>query len=238
MSEPNEKVAAMIHKLIAEMFGTFTLVFAGTGAIIVNDLSSGAVTHVGIALTFGLAAMAMIYALGEHSGAHINPAVTFAFCVAGRISIQTAMSYVVAQCAGAVVASVALRFLFPEHGSLGATLPSGGDLQSFVLEIILTAILMVTILAVATGSKESGVTAGLAIGAVVASEALFAGPICGASMNPARSLAPALVSGELRALWIYLVAPIIGAVLGVLLWAWMRNPLAVREDESLARQER
>lgn len=204
-----------MQKFVAEAIGTFALVFAGTGAIVINHASNGAVTHVGIALTFGLVVLAMIYTLGEVSGAHLNPAVTLGFCAAGRMPWGEALPYLASQCAGAFAASVLLRFLFPKDALLGATLPSGTAMQSFILEVVLTAILMFVILNVSTGVKEKGVTAGIAIGSVIALEALFAGPICGASMNPARSLAPAVVSGHLEHLWVYLLAPVLGAQLAV-----------------------
>ncbi len=199
----------------AEAIGTFALVFAGTGAIVINQVSSGAVTHVGIALTFGLVVLAMIYSLGEVSGAHLNPAVTLGFCAAGRMSWSEALPYLASQCAGAFAASGLLRFLFPQNATLGATLPAGSAMQSFVLEAVLTAILMFTILSVSTGAKEKGITAGIAIGGIITLEALFAGPVSGASMNPARSLAPAVVSGHLDHLWVYLLAPVLGAQLAV-----------------------
>src|SRR5215469_11530962 len=205
----------MKKKCFAEFLGTFALVFAGTGAIVINDVSDGAVTHVGIALTFGLVVLAMIYAVGDISGAHINPAVTSAFWLSGRFPGRSVLPYVVSQCLGAVVASCVMRLLFPAHIMLGATLPAGSDTQSFILELILTFLLMFVILSVSTGAKEKGITAGIAVGAVIALEALFAGKICGASMNPARSLAPALVSGHLEHLWIYLVAPVVGASLAI-----------------------
>jgi aquaporin Z len=205
-----------LRKIAAESFGTFALVFAGTGAIVVNDTSSGLVSHVGVALTFGLVVLAMIYALGDVSGAHLNPAVTLGFFVARRLPKQEVLPYVFSQCAGALAASGTLRLLFPGHATLGATLPAGTDLQSFVFETILTILLMFVILSVSTGSKERGLMAGVAVGAVIAFEALFAGPVCGASMNPARSLAPALVSGRLDHLWLYLMAPPLGAAIAVL----------------------
>lgn len=201
---------------LAELFGTFSLVFAGTGAIVINDVSGGSVTHVGVSLTFGLIVTAMIYTLGNVSGAHMNPAVTFGFWVSGRFAGQKVLPYVVSQCAGALLASGLLRLLFPQHANLGATIPAGSTSQSFGIEIILTFLLMFVILNVSAGAKETGVMAGVAIGAVVGLEALFAGPITGASMNPARSLAPAVVSGHFQALWIYLVAPFLGAYLGIL----------------------
>jgi aquaporin Z len=206
----------MTKRLVAETIGTFCLVFAGTGAITINDVSGGQVTHVGIALTFGLVVMAMIYAIGDVSGAHLNPAVTLGFWVARRFSGSHVLPYVLSQIAGAVGASLLLRLMFPLHDTLGATQPAGAPFVSFLLEVVLTAMLMFVILAVSSGAKEKGLMAGIAVGGVVAFEALFAGPICGASMNPARSLAPAAVSGCLAHLWIYLLAPPLGSILGVL----------------------
>jgi aquaporin Z len=205
-----------MNKLAAEFLGTFALVFAGTGAIVVDDVSGGAVTHVGVALTFGLIVLAMIYAVGDVSGAHLNPAVTAGFVAAGRFEGRRAMPYIASQIAGALVASLTLRALFPSHPTLGATLPAGSDGQSFVLEGILTALLMFVILSVSTGPKEKGTMAGIAVGAVIGLEALFAGPICGASMNPSRSLAPALVAVRLESLWVYVAAPVLGSLAGVL----------------------
>jgi|SRR5436190_2375885 len=204
-----------MQKLAAELFGTFFLVFAGTGAIVINDASNGIITHVGIALTFGLVVLALIYALGDVSGAHFNPAVTIGFWTAGRFPARSVPSYVASQSAGALLASLLMRWLFPAHATLGTTQPAGTASQSFVLETILTCFLMLVILSVSTGAKEKGITAGIAVGAVIALEALFAGPITGASMNPARSLAPALVSAQLGNLWIYLAAPVLGALLAV-----------------------
>ena len=214
----------MRRKLIAEFLGTFALVFAGTGAIVIDQVSHGAVTHVGIALTFGLIVLAMIYTLGDISGAHINPAVTIAFSVARRFPCKDVFPYVAAQSVGAITASLTLRLLFPQNVALGATLPAESSLQSFILEFILTALLMFVILGVSTGAREKGITAGIAIGSVIALDALFAGPICGASVNPARSLAPALVSLQLQSLWIYLVAPTLGAVAGVYVCCLVREP--------------
>ena len=203
------------RKLAAEFIGTYCLVFAGTGAIVTDQVSGGAVTHVGVALTFGLVVLAMIYALGEISGAHFNPAVTLGFWAARRFDSRLVAPYVAAQCAGALAASLTLKFLFPTSKLLGATLPAGSNGQSLVLEVILTAILMLVILSVSTGAKEKGITAGVVVGAVIGLEALFAGPICGASMNPARSLGPALVSLHGDSLWVYLLAPVGGALAGV-----------------------
>jgi aquaporin NIP len=205
----------MMKKLLAECIGTFTLVFAGTGAIVINQVAGGVTGHAGIAIVFGLVVLAMIHTFGDVSGAHLNPAVTTAFAAAGRFAWREVPGYIGAQIVGALAASVLLHFLFPEATTLGATLPAGPPMQSFVLEIVLTAVLMLTILSVSTGAKEKGITAGIAIGGVIALEAMFAGPICGASMNPARSLAPALVSGNLTHLWIYLVAPMIGALIAI-----------------------
>jgi aquaporin Z len=213
----------MYRKALAEAFGTFTLVFAGTGAIVANDLFGG-VTHVGIALTFGLVVLALIYALGDVSGAHLNPAVTLAFAAAGRFPTSGVLVYVPAQLIGALAASQLLRSLFPSHGTLGATLPAGGVWQSFVFELLLTLILMTVVLRVSTGAKEKGITAGIAVGAVIALEAMFAGPVCGASMNPARSLAPAILSGRTEHLWIYLIAPTAGALAGVVLARAIQEP--------------
>jgi aquaporin NIP len=201
-----------MKRFCAEILGTFGLVFAGTGAIVIDQISGGAITHVGVALTFGLIVLAMIYTVGDISGAHLNPAVTIGFWAARRLPGRDVAPYIASQITGAILASALLRFLFPQNQLLGATLPAGSESQSFILEIVLTFFLMLTILNVSTGSKEKGVTAGIAIGAVIALEAMFAGPISGASMNPARSLAPALVSGHFEHLWIYLVAPPLGAV--------------------------
>jgi aquaporin NIP len=214
----------MRRKLAAEFFGTFCLVFAGTGAIVVNGVSGGTISHAGIALTFGLVVLAMIYAFGDVSGAHLNPAVTTAFAAARRFPWREVPPYIAAQLLGALAASALLRMLFPTHETLGATLPAGTASQSFVLEIVLTFMLMLVILSVSTGAKEKGITAGIAVGALIGLEAMFAGPICGASMNPARSLAPAVMSGHMEHLWLYLAAPIAGALLGIPACCAAREP--------------
>lgn len=207
---------SLFRQTFAEFIGTFIMVFAGISAIVINDLYSGAISHLGIALVFGLAVTTVIYTLGNISGAHINPAVTIAFWLANKLPGKKVAPYIVAQILGAIFASLLISFMFATHTTLGSTLPSGTTSQSFILEIILTFILMLTIINVSTGSKEQGILAGGIIGGVVALEALFAGPVSGASMNPARSIGPALVSGNISELWIYIVAPIIGASLAIL----------------------
>lgn len=208
----------MRQKLIAEALGTGLLVFCGTGAVIINHISQGSITHLGIALTFGLIVMALIYSLGHISGAHFNPAVSIGFYASGRFPLKELTPYIVAQLIGAIAASAILKILFPESPILGETLPAGAISQTFILEVILTFLLMLVIMQVSTGPKEIGTHAALAIGGTVGLEALFAGPITGASMNPARSIAPALMQGNFNHLWIYIVAPIIGALLAI--WAW------------------
>ena len=217
------QLSARVKRCGAEMLGTFGLVFAGTGAIIINQVSNGAVTHVGIALTFGLIVLAMVYTFGDISGAHLNPAVTIGFWAAQRLPGRSVFPYLASQCAGAILASGLLRLLFPHSNLLGATEPAGAELQSFVLEVVLTFFLMLTILNVSTGAKEKGITTGIAVGAVIGLEAMFAGPISGASMNPARSIAPALISGHLQSLWVYIAAPLLGAALAVPCWHATRS---------------
>lgn len=211
-----------MRRYLAESIGTFALVFAGTGAIVVNHVSGGTVSHVGIALTFGLIVMTMIYALGDVSGAHLNPAVTVGFWLAGLLPGKYVARYLAAQVIGAIIASASLLLLFGNVAHLGATIPKGAPLQSFILEAVMTAILMFVILSVSSGSKEVGIMAGIAIGGVIALEAMFAGPISGASMNPARSLAPAMAAGTWSHLWIYLTAPIGGAAAAVPIWKYTR----------------
>lgn len=204
-----------MKKYFAEFTGTFILVFCGTGAVIVDETQNGSVTHVGIAVTWGLVVMAMIYTFGEKSGAHFNPAVSLAFTVQKTFPLKQLLPYVCSQFGGAISASFVLKFLFPASQRLGATIPSGTPAQSWVMEVFLTLFLMLTVLGVSERGKEKGLLAGLAVGSVVLLEAMFAGPVSGASMNPARSLAPALASGYLNNVWIYLTAPIAGSVSAV-----------------------
>ena len=205
-----------MNRYLGEFVGAFALVFAGCGAIVANDTYGGTVTHVGVALTFGLIVMTMIYAVGDDSGAHLNPAVSVGFWVAGRLPKREVWPYALSQLAGAFAATIFLRLLFPEHGTLGATLPSIANVEAFLVELVLAFVLMFVIIHVAVGAKETGLMAGVAVGGFIALVAMFAGPITGASMHPARSLAPALVTGHLESLWIFLVAPFLGAALAVL----------------------
>lgn len=210
----NTPWALIMRKLAAEALGTFILMFCGTAVIIAND-ASGNITHVGISLTWGLIVLALIYALGDVSGCHINPAVTVAFFAARRFEGRLVLPYIASQIAGAVLAVGSLRLLFPDHATLGVTQPTGPVWQSFFLEVAMTFILMFVVLCVSTGAQEKGVMAGVAVGSVIALEVLLAGPISGASMNPARSLAPALVTWNLDHLWIYLIAPFLGGLLAI-----------------------
>lgn len=209
----------MRKNLVAEALGAFILVFAGTGAIIINDIT-GVLGHVGVSLTFGFVIVALIYSFAHISGAHFNPAVTIAFLLMGEVEKLRALQYIIAQILGGILASTTLYWLMFENITsldqvhyLGATLPSGSVGQSFVFELILTFILMLVISASAVHGRAIKDFAGLAIGLTVGLEAMFAGPITGASMNPARSIAPALVSGHLEHLWLYIIAPILGASL-------------------------
>ncbi|HIP50615.1 MAG TPA: MIP family channel protein [Campylobacterales bacterium] len=222
-------MSSLKARLTAEFIGTFILVFSGTGAVIVEMLT-GAMGHVGIALTFGLVVTALIYAFGHISGAHFNPAVSIAFVVMGEFEKKELLPYILAQILGAILASLTLYLLFiveiksmADVAYLGATLPRGSVWQSFLFEFILTFILMLIIASSAVHAKAVKSFAGLAIGFTVGLEAMFAGPICGASMNPARSIAPALVSGHLEHLWLYIVATILGAVASVYVYNIMKE---------------
>jgi MIP family channel proteins len=199
----------------AEALGTFCLVFFGTGAMVVNQLNGGALGVVGIGLVFGLTVLTMVYTVGPISGAHLNPAVTLGFYFAGRHARRDLLPYIVSQLAGAVVASFLLKELFGNTPAmLGITLPAGSYFQSLVIETILTFILMWVILSVARDDRAEGILAGVAIGATIALEAIMAGPVSGASMNPARSLGPAIAVGMFKAQWIYIVGPLTGSLLG------------------------
>ena len=199
---------------IAETIGTFSMIFCGCGAMVINDFTGGTITHPGVAITWGLIVMAMIYAFGDISGAHFNPAVTIGFAVAKKFSWQEVPKYIVSQFIGAITASLLLLYLFPES-DLGATLPTIEPLKVFIIEFQLSFFLMVVIINVSTGSKEIGPIAGIAVGSVILLEAMFAGPLTKASMNPIRSLAPALASGNFTHLWVYLTAPFVGMFLAV-----------------------
>ncbi len=215
---------------IAEFIGTFAMIFCGTGAMTINEVTGGSVTHVGIGITWGLIVMAMIYAFGEISGAHFNPAVSIAFAYAKKFSWKEVPKYILFQVTGAFTASLLLMWLFPKSELLGATIPTVDVWRAFVLELILTFFLMVVIINVSTGSKEVGMMAGIAIGSVVLLEAIFAGPITNASMNPARSLAPNIVSGNIKGLWLYILAPIIGALLAVVSCKFVKHENCCDEE--------
>jgi len=213
---------SLARALAGEVIGTFALVFAGCGAIMV-DAKTQALGQVGIAATFGLVIMAMVYALGHVSGAHFNPAVTFAFALTRHFPWPRVGAYWAAQLAGALVAALLLRSSLGDLADVGATLPSGSRGQAFVWELVLSFFLMLVIMAVATDTRAVGEAAAIAIGGTVALDALFGGPISGASMNPARSLAPAIVAANLDAVWVYLTAPLVGATLGALAYGLVRG---------------
>ena len=193
------------------------MVFCGCGAMTINEVTNGAISHVGVAATWGLIVMAMIYAFGEISGAHFNPAVTIGFAFAKKFAWKEVPKYIIAQVIGAVLASFLLWFLFPESQFLGETTPAEGfpAYKAAILEFLLTFFLMVTIINVSTGSKEIGTMAAIAVGGVILLEAMFAGPMTKASMNPARSLGPAIFTGNFQYLWLYITAPILGAIAAV-----------------------
>jgi MIP family channel proteins len=212
----------LARALVAEAIGTFALVFAGCGAIMV-DAKTGALGHVGVAISFGLVIMAMIYAVGHVSGAHFNPAVTFSFAVARHFPRWQIVPYWAAQLLGAVIAAAILRGSLGNVAHVGATLPAGSDGQAFLWEAVLSFFLMFVIMAVATDARAVGEAAAIAVGGTVGLDAMFGGPVTGASMNPARSLGPGVVSGDLHAIWVYLLAPIVGASLAALTYAFVRG---------------
>jgi aquaporin NIP len=212
----------LARSLVAEAVGTFALVFAGAGAVMV-DAKTHALGHVGVALTFGLVIMAMIYAVGHISGAHFNGAVTFAFTLTRHFPWTTALAYWAAQLTGALAAAVLLRGSLGNVAHVGATLPSGSQGQSFLWEVVLSAILMFAIMAVATDTRAVGEAAAIAIGGTIGLDAMFGGPISGASMNPMRSIGPAFVSGDLHAIWVYILAPVVGTSVGALLYQFVRG---------------
>jgi aquaporin NIP len=214
--------APLPRALVAEAIGTFALVFAGAGAVMV-DAKTHALGHVGVAITFGLVIMAMIYAVGHISGAHFNGAVTLAFALTRHFPWQRAGGYWAAQLIGAIAAAALLRGSLGNIAYVGATIPSGSQAQSFLWELVMTAFLMFVILAVATDTRAVGEAAAIAIGGTIGLDAMFGGPISGASMNPMRSMGPAFVSGNLHALWLYIVAPVIGAALGGLAYQFVRG---------------
>lgn len=226
----------LLRALTAEAIGTFALVFAGCGAIMV-DAKTHELGHVGVAIAFGLVIMFGIYSVGHISGAHFNAAVTFAFALTRHFPWPRAVAYWCAQFVGALTAALLLRASLGNIAHVGATFPSGSEAQAFLWELIMTAFLMFVILAVATDTRAVGEAAAIAIGGTIALDAMFGGPITGASMNPIRSLAPALVSGDLHALWLYIVAPIIGASVGALAYQFVRGeqtrPADIRDTEAI-----
>ena len=203
-----------MKKYLSEIIGTFSMIFCGCGAMVINDFTGGIITHPGVAITWGLIVMTMIYAFGDISGAHFNPAVTVGFAVAKKFSWKEVPKYIVAQFTGAFAASLLLLYLFPDS-DLGATIPTIEPIKVFIIELLLSFFLMVVIVNVSTGSKEIGPIAGIAVGGVILLEAMFAGPLTKASMNPIRSLAPALASRNFTDLWVYLTAPFLGMLLAV-----------------------
>jgi aquaporin NIP len=213
---------ALMRALVAETIGTFALVFAGAGAIMV-DAKTHALGHIGVAFSFGLVIMVMIYAVGHISGAHFNAAVTFAFALSRHFPWSRALAYWLAQFVGAITAAAVLRGSLGNLAHVGATLPSGSQGQSFLWELVMSFFLMFVILAVATDTRAVGEAAAIAIGGTIGLDAMFGGPISGASMNPMRSLGPALVSGDLHALWLYIAAPILGTSLGALAYQVVRG---------------
>lgn len=209
-------IFAPMNRYFAEMMGTFGLVLVGTGAVVVNDVHDGLLANAGIAIAFGVIVMLMIFVFGKSSGAHINPAVTIAFWLSGRFPGREVLPYIGAQVAGGIIASIVVMMIYPTHETLGSTIPAGSNTESFLWEIGLTFVLMSVIIFVTSGRANSVYVCGIAIGAAVLFGAFFGGPVSGASMNPARSIAPALFSGHMGILWLYITAPVFGAVLAIL----------------------
>jgi MIP family channel proteins len=212
----------LARSLIAESIGTFALVFAGCGAIMV-DAKTGALGHVGVAISFGLVIMAMIYAVGHISGAHFNPAVTFGFALSRQFPWPRVPLYWASQLTGALAAALILRASLGNIAHVGATIPTGSDGQAFLWEAVLTFFLMFVIMAVATDTRAVGEAAAIAIGGTVGLDAMFGGPITGASMNPARSLGPAIAAADYTAIWVYLAAPILGAAAAAVAYQVLRE---------------
>ena len=210
--------------LLAEFLGTFFLVFFGCGAVIVNELFGGELGQLGICIVFGLVVMAVIYSFGNVSGAHINPAVTLALCFAGRFDLKLLPSYVAMQLIGATLAALFLRWIFSESEALGLTQPNIGLFRAFVVEITISFVLMSVVLNLGGEQQEKKIMAGAAIGGVVTFAALVAGPITGASMNPARSLGPAIAALNFESIWLYVVAPVIGMLLACPVCRWVQGP--------------
>ncbi len=230
------ETTSLTRRALAEAVGTYALVTAGCGAIVVNT-TTGALTHIGIALTFGLIILVMISALGHISGAHFNPAVTIAFAMTRHFPWRDVPLYIAGQCGGAIAGALTLRVLFGPIAHLGATIPAGSAWQSLGLEVLLTAVLMFVIISVATDTRAVGHLAAVSIGATVALDALWGGPISGASMNPARSFGPALVAGLWNDHWVYWVGPLLGAVLGATIYQTLRTPIGTSVSQPIEQPE-
>jgi aquaporin Z len=216
-TKPQSLTKIKMKQFYSETIGTFAMVFCGCGAMTINELTNGSISHAGVAATWGLIVMAMIYAFGETSGAHFNPAVTIGFAFAKKFPWKKVPKYILAQAIGSILAIFLLWFLFPESQFLGETIPAKGfpAYKAAILEFLLTFFLMVTIVNVSSGSKEIGTMAAIAVGGVILLEAMFAGPMTKASMNPIRSIAPALFTANFQYLWLYISAPIVGAITAV-----------------------